>query len=63
VVTFDNAGLLGVRVTKEILQSELGIDPAVLNNGTITAEGGRILLTASDMEQATRVTNIITKTA
>ncbi len=46
VVTFDNAGLLGVRITKEVLQSELGIDPAVLNNGNINAEGGRILLTA-----------------
>jgi len=47
VVTFDNAGLLGVRVTKEVLQSELGIDPAVLNSGSINAEGGRILLTGS----------------
>jgi len=47
VVTFDNAGLLGVKITKEILQSELGVDPAVLNNGNINAEGGRILLTAS----------------
>jgi len=47
VVTFDNAGLLGVRITKEVLQNELGIDPAVLNSGNINAEGGRILLTAS----------------
>ena len=47
VVTFDNAGLLGVRITKEVLQNELGIAPAVLNNGNINAEGGRILLTAS----------------
>ncbi len=66
VVTFDNTGLLGVRITKEVLQNELGIDPAVLNSGSINAEGGRILLTASvsrdifssavntgDMEQAT----------
>ncbi len=66
VVTFDNAGLLGVRVTEDVLQNELGVDPAVLNSGTINAEGGRILLTAStsqdifsravntgDMEQAT----------
>jgi len=35
VVTFDNGGLLGVKITKEILQSELGIDPAVLNSGEI----------------------------
>jgi len=47
VVTFDNAGLLGVKITKEVLQNELGIDPAVLNNGNINAEGGRVLLTAS----------------
>ena len=47
VLTFDNAGLLGVRVSKEILQSELGVDPAVLNNGTIQASGGKVLLTAS----------------
>ena len=68
VLTFDNQGLLGVRISKEILQDELGIDPAVLNSGEITAEGGRILLTASvsrdvfsqavntgDIEQATSV--------
>ncbi len=66
VVTFDSAGLLGVRITKEVLQNELGLDPAVLNSGSINADGGRILLTASvsqdifssavntgDMEQAT----------
>ena len=37
VLTFDNNGVLGVRVSKEILQSELGVDPAVLNSGTIQA--------------------------
>ena len=47
VLTFDNQGLLGVHITKEILQSELGVDPAVLNSGTIQAEGGKVLLTAS----------------
>ncbi len=47
VLTFDPSGLLGVRVSKEILQDELGIDPAVINNGDIQAEGGRVLLTAS----------------
>ena len=46
-LTFDNGGLLGVRVSQEILQSELGMDPAVLNSGTIEASGGRVLLTAS----------------
>lgn len=68
VLTFDNEGLLGVRITKAILQNELGVDPAVLNSGEITAEGGRVLLTASqsqdvfsravntgDMQQATSV--------
>jgi len=47
VLTFDQGGLLGVRVSKEILQTELGVDPAVLNNGEINAAGGRVLLTAS----------------
>jgi filamentous hemagglutinin family protein len=47
VLTFDNQGLIGISVTKEILQDELGIDPAILNSGEINASGGRILLTAS----------------
>ncbi len=47
VLTFDRSGLLGVRVSKEILQEELGVDPAVINSGDIQAEGGRVLLTAS----------------
>src|SRR5690625_1556737 len=47
VVTFDEAGLMGVRVSKEILQNELGVDAAVLNTGEITASGGRILLSGS----------------
>src|SRR5690606_8339154 len=47
VVTFDSAGLVGIRVTKEVLQQELGIDAAVINNGQISSEGGRILLSAS----------------
>ncbi|MDH5178372.1 MAG: filamentous hemagglutinin N-terminal domain-containing protein [Gammaproteobacteria bacterium] len=47
VLTFDNEGLVGVRITKEVLQDEIGIDPAVINNGKINAEGGRVLLTAS----------------
>jgi len=47
VLTFDQGGLLGVRISKEILQEELGVDPAVLNSGEINAEGGRVLLTAS----------------
>ena len=47
VVTFDSSGLVGVKVTKAILQNELGVDAAVLNTGEINAQGGRILLTAS----------------
>ncbi|MCF6211369.1 MAG: filamentous hemagglutinin N-terminal domain-containing protein [Gammaproteobacteria bacterium] len=47
VLTFDQGGLLGVRVSKEILQDELGVDPAVINSGDIQAESGRVLLTAS----------------
>jgi len=55
VVTFDNAGLLGVKITKEVLQNDLGIDPAVLNSGTINAEGGRILLTGRYVSQTQRI--------
>src|SRR5690554_6709402 len=47
VITFDARGLVGVRVTEEVLQKELGIDAAVINSGEINAEGGRILLSAS----------------
>ena len=47
VLTFDNAGLIGVQVTKEVLQEELGLEEAVINSGKINATGGRILLTAS----------------
>ncbi|MCF6212356.1 MAG: filamentous hemagglutinin N-terminal domain-containing protein, partial [Gammaproteobacteria bacterium] len=68
VLTFDQGGLLGVRVSQETLQEELGVDPAVINSGEIQAEGGRVLLSAStsrdvfsqavntgDLEQATSV--------
>ena len=37
VVTFDNDGLMGVRVTKEVLQGDIGVDAAVVNNGEIVA--------------------------
>lgn len=47
VLTFDPNGVLGVRVSKEVLQNELGVDPAVVNSGQIDATGGRVLLTAS----------------
>ncbi|WP_286876391.1 filamentous hemagglutinin N-terminal domain-containing protein, partial [Marinimicrobium sp. UBA4509] len=47
VLTFDSDGLMGIRVTESILQDELGVDPAVVNEGSIEAKGGRVLLTAS----------------
>jgi filamentous hemagglutinin family protein len=47
VLTFDNNGLLGVRISQEILQNELGVDAAVLNSGDINAAGGRVLMTGS----------------
>ena len=50
VVTFDEAGYVGIKVTQEILQNELEIDPAILNSGDITANGGRILLMASQSQ-------------
>jgi len=47
VLTFDQGGLLGVRISQAMLQEELGVDPAVINSGEIQAEGGRVLLSAS----------------
>ena len=47
VLTFDNQGLLGVKVTKEVLQNEVGLKEAVINSGEINAAAGRVLLTAS----------------
>jgi len=46
VLTFDPAGFIGVEVTKAVLENELGIDSAVLNEGTIRADGGQVLMTA-----------------
>jgi filamentous haemagglutinin family N-terminal domain len=47
VVTFDDQGLIGVRIDQETLAEELGTAYAVNNNGTIEAKGGKILLNAS----------------
>ncbi|MDH5652982.1 MAG: filamentous hemagglutinin N-terminal domain-containing protein [Gammaproteobacteria bacterium] len=59
VLKFDNHGLIGIEVTKEVLQNEIGVDPAVLNSGTIQAEGGQVLLTASTSRDIfSRLTNV-----
>jgi len=50
VLTFDNEGLMGVKISKAVLQDELGVDPAILNSGEIAAAGGRVLLTASQSQ-------------
>ena len=47
VLSFNSDGLMGVKVNKAILQDELGVNPALLNAGSIQAEGGRVLLSAS----------------
>jgi|GEM_PF-6201755 len=47
VLTFDESGLLGVRVDEALLQDELGDKTAVKNSGEIRAENGRVLLSAS----------------
>ena len=46
VLRFDDS-VIGIEITEGVLQDELGLDPAVLNSGTINAEGGQVLLTAS----------------
>ncbi|PUA26878.1 MAG: hypothetical protein B0W54_20865 [Cellvibrio sp. 79] len=50
VLTFDPTGMVGVKVTEAVVQDELGVDAAVINNGSINAEGGRVLLSASVSE-------------
>lgn len=47
VVTFDDQGLIGVRIDEATLASELGTAYAVNNKGTIEVEGGKILLNAT----------------
>lgn len=47
VLSFDDAGLLSVKVNEAMLQSELGNKAAVTNAGKIQAEGGRVLLSAN----------------
>ncbi|MDZ4263026.1 MAG: filamentous hemagglutinin N-terminal domain-containing protein [Pseudomonadota bacterium] len=42
ILSFDDAGLLGVSISEAVLQDELGIDPAVLNSGTIQAAAGQV---------------------
>ncbi|KEQ12266.1 two-partner secretion domain-containing protein, partial [Endozoicomonas numazuensis] len=44
VVTFDADKLIGVKVTREVLEKKLGVKDAVLNEGTLN--GGEVLLTA-----------------
>jgi len=50
ILTFDSEGLMGVKITRAVLQDELGVDPAILNRGEITAQSGRVLLTASQSQ-------------
>lgn len=47
VVTFDEQGLIGVRIDQETLASEVDDSYAVKNSGTLEAKGGKILLNAS----------------
>ncbi|WP_027329267.1 filamentous hemagglutinin N-terminal domain-containing protein, partial [Marinimicrobium agarilyticum] len=51
VVTFDPDGLMGVRVTRAMVQDELGAEAALSNSGTLEAQGGQILLTASTSQE------------
>jgi filamentous hemagglutinin family protein len=47
VLTFGSDGLMGVEVTREVLENDIGIDSAVVNSGTITGEGTQVALTAT----------------
>jgi filamentous hemagglutinin family protein len=54
VATFDDKGLIGIEVTKEVMENQLGIDNAILNSGTIQAEGGEVLMTAKVSQRKER---------
>ncbi|WP_444903671.1 beta strand repeat-containing protein [Microbulbifer sp. CnH-101-E] len=45
ILTFDADGMIGVQVTKEVMENDLGVDSAVLNKGNI--DGAQVLLEAS----------------
>jgi len=47
VVTFDDDGLIGVRIDQETLASDVSGNYAVNNTGKVEAKGGKILLNAS----------------
>ncbi len=50
VVSFDEQGMLGVRIDEKTLASELGDAAGVTNQGKLTAKGGKVLLNASVSE-------------
>ncbi|VUD41544.1 Heme/hemopexin-binding protein [Thalassocella blandensis] len=50
VMSFDAEGLIRVRISKELLEEDIGVDAAVINEGTIQGEDGQVLLTASVSE-------------
>ncbi|WHI50965.1 filamentous hemagglutinin N-terminal domain-containing protein [Microbulbifer sp. MLAF003] len=45
LLTFDADGLIGLKITKEVMENDLGVDSAVLNEGAI--EGAQVLMEAS----------------
>ncbi|WP_444929376.1 filamentous hemagglutinin N-terminal domain-containing protein [Microbulbifer sp. SSSA002] len=45
LLTFDADGMIGIKVTKEVMENDLGLDSAVLNEGAI--EGAQVLMEAS----------------
>ena len=44
VLTFDADGLIGVKITKEVMENALGVDSAVLNEGNL--DGAQVLMDA-----------------
>ncbi|BBM00984.1 filamentous hemagglutinin N-terminal domain-containing protein [Microbulbifer sp. GL-2] len=45
LLTFDADGMIGIKVTKEVMENDLGLDSAVLNEGAI--DGAQVLMEAS----------------
>ncbi len=50
VLTFDNAGMVGISVDKAILENKAGVDSAILNSGEI--QGSKVLLNAKVSQDA-----------
>ncbi|HHJ15163.1 MAG TPA: filamentous hemagglutinin N-terminal domain-containing protein, partial [Gammaproteobacteria bacterium] len=57
---FDGDGLIRFEVSEDVIENAAGLQDAVLNSGTIQAQGGQVLLTASAARDV--FTNVVNNT-